>query len=251
MRQPAQRWSVSTDRTMIALLEGRFDEAEELIEQTRALGERANGWNAAVSHRVQLFLLRHAQGRLGEVESLIGRAVHRYPALHRFRCMHAHVAAQLGMDRVARAALDSAMAPDLSREYVDEEWVFAVNTLPDVAAHLGDRPAAQALYDLLLPFDGYYGEAPVEGTFGAVSRCLGVLARALDRLDAAVGHFEDAIETERAMRARPWIAHAQRGLGEALLAGGDDARGRAALADAVAGYRELGMESWAERASAL
>ena len=236
---------------MVALLEGRLDDAERLIAQTRALGERAYSWNAEVSHGVQMFLLRHAQGRLAEVERLIGEAVHRYPALHRFQAMYAHLEAQLDRRRAAREALDRALAHDLRVEYVDEEWVFAVNTLPDVAAYLGDARAAEWLYDLLAPYDGLYGEAPVEGTFGAVSRGLGVLALSLGDMDGAVGHFEDAIETERAMRARPWIAHAQHGLGEALLARGDDARARAVLAEAIAGYRELGMTSWAERAAAV
>jgi len=80
---------------------------------------------------------------------------------------------------------------------------------------------------------------------------LGVLARALGELDDATRHFEDAVETERAMGARPWVAHAQHGLGETLLARGDEARARAVLAEAIAGYRELGMDSWAESAAAL
>jgi tetratricopeptide (TPR) repeat protein len=251
LRQPAQRWSVSTDRTMIALLEGRFEDAERLIAETRALGERAYSWNAEVSQAVQLFLLRHAQGRLAEVEGLIGQAVHRYPALHRFQCMHAHIQARLGHERAAREAFARATALDLRHAYVDEEWVFAVNTLPDAAAYVGDAGAVESLYELLAPYDGLYGEAPVEGTFGAVSRGLGVLALTLGRVDDAVAHFEDAIQTERAMGARPWVAHAQYGLGEALLARGDDARARAVLAEAIAGYRELGMDSWAESAAAL
>jgi hypothetical protein len=52
------------------------------------------------------------------------------------------------------------------------------------------------------------------------------------------------------MRARPWVAHAQHGLGELLLARGEDERARAVLRDAVAGYRELGMESWAQSVAA-
>jgi DNA-binding SARP family transcriptional activator len=251
LRQPAQRWSVATSRTMLALLEGRFADAEALIEQARTLGEHAYSWNADVSHRVQLFLLRRGQGRLADVERLIAQAVHRYPALHRFQCMLAHVHAELGHERGAREALAGAMAHDLSREYVDEEWLFAVNTLPDVAVSLDDARAAQTLYDLLLPYENLYAEAPVEGTFGAVARGLGVLATQLGRYDDAERHLELAIEIERGMRARPWVAHAQHALGETLLARGEDARARAVLDEAIAGDRELGMESWAQRAAAL
>jgi tetratricopeptide (TPR) repeat protein len=200
---------------------------------------------------VQLFLLRRAQGRLAEVEHTIAEAVHQYPALHRFSCVLAHVHAELGHERAARDALDMAMAHDLSREFVDEEWLFAMNTLPDVCAYLGDDDAARELYDLLLPYERLYGEAPVEGTFGAVARGLGVAATQLRRFDTAVRHFEDAIAIERSMRARPWVAHAQHGLGEALMASGDAARARDVLGEAIAGYRALGMETWAARAEAL
>ena len=165
--------------------------------------------------------------------------------------MAAHVHAELEHERAAREAFERALAHDLRREYVDEEWLFAMNTLPDVCAFLGDAGAAERLYELLLPYVGLYAEAPVEGTFGAIARGLGVLAAQLQRFDEAERHFEDAIETERAMGARPWLAHAQHGLGAALLERGDDARARAVLDEAIAAYRELGMETWAARAAAL
>ncbi|TML09196.1 MAG: hypothetical protein E6G41_00500 [Actinobacteria bacterium] len=251
LRQPAQLWSATTSRTMIALFEGRFSDAEVLIDQGHAMGEDRLRFNADVSRRVQLFVLRRAQGRLAEVQDTIAQAVHEYPALHRFTCVSAHVHAALGHEREARAAFEMATAHDLSREYIDEEYLFALNTLPDTCAYLGDDEAAAGLYDLMLPYERLYAEAPVEGTFGAMARGLGILATQLRRFDDAERHFEVAIEIERGMRARPWIAHAQHGLGETLLARGEDARARAVLAEAVAGYRELGMESWAERAASL
>jgi hypothetical protein len=80
-----------------------------------------------------------------------------------------------------------------------------------------------------------------------------VLASVLGRHDEAVAHLEAAIEIERRMRARPWIAHAQHGLGEALLARGgqgDADRAQALLDEVAVGYRALGMEAWAARAAA-
>jgi tetratricopeptide (TPR) repeat protein len=236
---------------MLALLEGRFSDAEILIDEAHELGEESYRFNADVSYRVQLFLLSRAQGRLAEVQDTIAQAVHQYPAFHRFKCVLAHVHAELRHEREARAAFAAAMAHDLSREYVDEEYLFALNTLADACAYLRDDEAATSLYDLLLPYERLYAEAPVEGTFGAMARGLGVLATQLRRFDDAERHFQVAIEIERGMRARPWIAHAQHGLGELLLRRGDDAQARRVLDEAVAGYRELGMESWAERAAAL
>ena len=53
------------------------------------------------------------------------------------------------------------------------------------------------------------------------------------------------------MGARPWLAHAQHDLVAMLLARGDPDRARAHLDDALKAYGELGMETWATRASAL
>ena len=250
LRQPVQRWSVSTARTVLALLEGRLVDAERLMETSLGLGEDAYRFNAEVSHLVQLCLLRRAQGRLEEVEPLFARAVHAYPALHRFRCMLAHVRAMTGDTAGAREALARAMAFDLSREYVDEEWLFALNVLPDACAQLHDDERAAVLYELLVPHDRRYAQAPIEGTFGSIARGLGVLAAQLGRLDVAEHHFRTAIEIERSMRAWPWLALAREGLGELLLRRGEEPAARAELAAASALYRELGMESWASLADA-
>ena len=71
---------------MLALMEGRLGEAEQLILETLALGQRSESWNALVTQRVALFVLRREQGRLGELQGTIAKSVHEYPALLRFRC---------------------------------------------------------------------------------------------------------------------------------------------------------------------
>ena len=129
-----------------------------------------------------------------------------------------------------------------------------MSMLPDVAAFLGDEGAADTLYELLLPYRRRYAEAPVEGVFGSVARGLGVLARTLGRFDAAEQHFEDALELEQRMRARPWLAHAQEDYARMLLArdaGQDRHRARKLLGEAVSTYRELAMDVHAPRAAAL
>jgi tetratricopeptide (TPR) repeat protein len=236
---------------MLALMEGRFDDAGALIEETAALGRFAQSWNAAVSQRVALFLLRREQGRLAEVADSIRRSVHEYPALLRFRCALAHVEAELGHADDARAALGDVLRHDLAEEYRDAEWMFSMALLAAPVAGVGDADAAAIVYRLLEPFAHTYAVAPVEGVFGALARGLGVLASALGRHDDAERHLEAAIALERRMRGRPWLAHAQHDLGTALLRRGDADRAAVHLDDAVAGYRALGMESWAARAATL
>jgi DNA-binding SARP family transcriptional activator/tetratricopeptide (TPR) repeat protein len=251
LRQPAQRWHIGTGRTMLALMEGRFDYAERLIEETLLLGQRAQSWNAVVSQRVALFVLRREQGRLAELADTIRRSAHEYPALVRFRCALAHLDAELGGEQEARAIIDDLLARDLEVEYRDHEWAFSMALLASPCASVADERTAARLYSLLLPFAHVYAMAPVEGVFGALSRGLGVLATALGRYDDAERHLLAAIDLERRMGARPWLAHAQSDLAAVLLARGDLDRARPHLDDALKTYEELGMETWAVRASAL
>ena len=198
-------------------------------------------------------MLRREQGRLAELEDTIRRSVHEYPSLPRFPCALAHLYGELGRERDARAALGLMLSRDLAREYLDAEWLFTISLLADPCARLGDREGAERLYSMLLPYESLYAQAPVEATFGAIARGLGVLATTLRRFDDAERHFDVAIEIERRMGARPWLAHAQHDLGAMLLArgaSGDSERARLLLDEALAGYRELGMDAWAARVEA-
>jgi tetratricopeptide (TPR) repeat protein len=254
LRQPAQRWHLGAARTVFALMEGQFGLSERLISETLALGERSASWNAVVSERLALFVLRRAQGRLAELEDTIERSTHEYPALLRFGCALAHLYAELGREGDARAAVDILLPRVLGQEHLDTEWFFSVSLLPDPCAFLGDEGAAAKLYSLLLPYEHVYALATLEAVFGSLARGLGVLATTLGRFDDAERHFEVAIETDRRMRARPWLAHGQHGLAATLLARGaadDRERALALLEEAAATYRELGMPTWESRATAL
>lgn len=255
LRQPAQRWSVGTGRTMLALMEGHFGRAEQLIAETLAVGGQVQSWNAVVSQRLALFVLRREQGRLAELEETMERSVREFPALLRFRCALAHLYGELGRERDARVAIDALLSRDVDEEeQVDAEWLFSMALLPDTCAFLADENAAATLYSLLLPYEALYAQAPVEASFGSLARSLGVLATTLRRFEDAERHFDIALATERKMRARPWLAHAQHDLAVMLLTRrdtGDTQRAEALLDEVVGAYRDLGMETWATRASAL
>jgi tetratricopeptide (TPR) repeat protein len=242
---------LAPDQTMLALMEGRLPDAEQLISDTVALGTRSQSWNAVVSERLALFVLRRAQGGLAELEDTIKRSVREYPPLLRFRCALAHVYGELGRKRDASAALDELMTDDLGNEYVDAEWLLSITLLADPCALVGDKDAATKLYALLAPYEGLYTQAPVEATFGTVARALGVVATVIERFDDAERHFALAIETEQKMKAHPWLAHTQHNLATMLIRRGatsDMARAYGLLQDAHDTYRKLGMTSWAARA---
>ena len=254
LRQPAQMWHAYAPQAMLTLLEGRFEDAERLIEHTLAAGERSHSWNAMLAHRVQMFMLRREQGRLPEVQEMIRLAVHEYPAMLGVRCMLVHVLAALGLEPEARAELREVLDRDLARQHFDEWWLFGLSLLCEPCVTLRDADAATRLHGLLAPYERLNAVVPGEASVGSVARGLGLLAADLRRFDEAERHFAAALRMNRRMRARPWVAHTQHDLAAMLLARGstgDAKRAQSLLAEAASCYAALGMQSWADRARAL
>jgi hypothetical protein len=74
------------------------------------------------------------------------------------------------------------------------------------------------------------------------------------RFEDAERRFNEALEIESRMRARPWLAHAQHSLAAMLLTRhgpGDRDRANALLDDARAAYHALDVQSWAARCDEL
>jgi len=246
LRQPAQLWMVAAARTLCGLLEGRFEQAEELIEQAFRLGERTIPWNAAVTRDFQLFALRREQGRLDELEETVRRAVHTHPTYPVWRCVLADLCAELGREDEARAEFERFAAGDFTGLPFNEEWLLGMTLLADVCAALGDIPRSVRLYELLLPYRELHAVGQPEISFGAAARALGKLAATAGRFEQATRHFEAAIRLNEQSGARPWTAHARHDYARMLIARGDRQKAHQQLAQALASYRELGMDRWAD-----
>ena len=251
LRQPSHLWMACEYRALVALLDGRLTEAEELICEARALGERAQSWNAAVTHRLQLYVLRREQGRLGEMQELVRSSVEEYPTYPIFRCALAHLCAELGETIESRNVFEAVVKDGRAALPVDEEWLVSIGWLAETAVALSDARRAAVLYELVLPYADRVAISYPEVSTGPVARYLGILATALANLEEARPHFERAIEISARIGARGWLAHSQDDYARALLAAGDRDRGLELIGEAVTAYRALGMESWAEDASEL
>ena len=254
LRQPAQWWILLHTRAMRVLLEGRFEEAEKLIAEALDAGQRSQRWDAVFGYRIQLYALRREQGRLAEVESIIGRSVVEYPTRAIFPTLMAHLHGELGRTTASRAVFEGLAVNDFADLRRDNDWLFGMSVLAEVADVLGDVRRAEILYGLLLPFAKRRLTTGGEVCTGSASRPLGVLATMLRRWDEASRHFEEALELNGAIGARPWIAHAQLAYARMLLARGDAGdRGRASdlLSSARTTSLELGMQVLGERIEAL
>jgi tetratricopeptide (TPR) repeat protein len=244
--QPAQKWLTAVGWAALALFEGRFTEAEQLVSRALALGRQAQRMDAEVSFRIQTYALRREQGRLEEVEEAIRRSADEFPWYPMFRAILADVWIRLGREDQARQLFEGLASDRFAFLPRDSQWLFALTLLPEMAASLGDADAAAVLYELLLPYADHNAYGPPELSTGSVSRPVGIAAWAAGRSVEAERHFREALNANARMGARPWLAHTQHDLARMLIARGereDRTRSRELLIEALAACRRLGMSA--------
>ena len=160
----------------------------------------------------------------------------------------------LSRESEAREAFEDLAVNDFADLPQDEEWLYSLSLLAEVAEFLRDARRAATLYELLLPHSGLNAvNAPIVST-GAVARPLGVLAATMNQWGEAARHFDSALAINSKMGARPWVAHTQHDYARMLSSRdepGDLQEARELLSQALANYHELGMEMYAARASVL
>lgn len=113
---------------------------------------------------------------------------------------------------------------------------------------------AKALYERLLPYADRNAFRAVEGCTGSVSRYLGLLAALMSRYDDAECHFEDGIEHNQRMGARPWVAHTQYDFAVMLTRrnlSGDVEQAIELLGTAMRTCEELGMPALRTKVTAV
>ena len=253
LRQPAQLWDTSVRDAQLALFEGRFEEAERAIVEALEVGLPVQSANAQLAFDLQMYALRREQGRLEEVVEVVEQAVEEYPAYPVWRYVLADVFAELGRRDDAGAALDAHAADDYPM-YLEMQWLYALGLLADVCRYLEAGPEAATVYRLLRPYADRNAVLPPELSSGSVARGLGVLAATTSSWDAAVFHFEDALELNARMIARPWLARTRYDFALMLLARGepgDRERADQLLASASTLAHELGMTALIARLSSL
>ena len=243
-RQPSHRWFIAVDGVTSALFEGRFDEAEERAPEVLGLGRDAMAGDADVAFRLHMFALRREQGRAGEIEELIRSAVADHPGYPMFRCVLANLYACMGETARARTGLDALAEDDFGALPRDNEWLFAMCLLPEVAEAVGDAEVAARLFDHLRPFAPFHAYSAPELGLGAAARYVGIAAASAGRIDDAIGYLEQGLARNEAMGARPWVAHSQHDLAKALRARGrprDERRAEDLLQRCLELSAELGM----------
>ena len=245
--QPSQRWFAAAANAMLALHDGRFDEAERLVPGALELGARAETALAAAANASQLYLLRREQDRAEEAYEALNRVAADMPARPFFRCALAALAVDAGRLAEARRTFEE-LAPNRFEVVPrDNEWLLAAAFLVETCEALGDVTRAAMLYDELAPLADRSTANVPEGDAGAMARHLGCLASMLDRDDEAVSHYRAAIAIDEATGGRPWVAYAKAELAGVLARRADAMNAATLREEAAITAAELGMARLAAR----
>jgi tetratricopeptide (TPR) repeat protein len=253
-QRPLFTYGVWLFQVMMALFAGHFEKAEQLANEALITGRQIGVENIDGIHGIQIFTIRREQGRLREIAPIVKLFIEQHSSSAAWGPGLAIIYSELGLKSEALAEFESLAANDFSDLPQDALWVTCIAYLSEVCAYLGDVDRAVSLYQLLLP---YNGRTIVAGffsvCFGAVSRYLGILAATMCRWDDAETHFEEALELNTRIDARPWLAHTQYQFAIMLLSHGhtkDRARAMSLLNDALEIAQQLGMKSLVENVEA-
>lgn len=249
-REPAGRCLAAVVMAKLALLEGRFADAEALVESALRFGGSSVPWDAVIFSRVQRFAIHLEDGRLAELEPAIRRSVEEFPTRPLFGCLLARLLTELGDEDQARTVFEQLAAGRFAGIPVNDDLLLSLSHLAEVAWFLRDADRGAVLHRLLLPYRGLVVDT-LETSTGAVDRYLGLAALTAGDLESAERHLRDALDLNTRIGARPWAARTQADLASLLLARdqpGDREQAAGLLAAALGTARRLGMTAFAERA---
>jgi tetratricopeptide (TPR) repeat protein len=241
---------IATSRhAMLAILRGRFDEANRLIEDVTAMGTRvglADTDRLTSSLRGSIAVWRDKSSWPAGAETFLALS-RRLPG-HFFETTAARILAMLGREPEASAELERALPRVLAGS--GPRWLGAITDLAAVAAATKNAGAAAALYRALAPYQGRLVVLGGANTvMGPVYHYLGLLATELGMLDQAVGYFEEAVVLEENIGALPVLAETLRVLADALTrrsATGDGQRASEHRRRARSIAERLGMAAFLE-----
>jgi tetratricopeptide (TPR) repeat protein len=245
-------WQSAPGAALLALLEGRLDDAERLAQERFERISRAGFANAAMFHATQLAAVRREQGRLDELEAGVRALVASHPNMPTWRATLAYLHCEADRVDSARRELEALLPGDVSDLPRDATWLTSVGLLAEVAARVGDAERSRRFAALLAPFaERMIVLGPALAVMSSVARPLALAAAAGGDATSAVAHFERALELESGFGARCLVARTKAQWAALLARAGGPAsarRARTFASDALAEAAATGMRSVAAAA---
>lgn len=215
LAHPYWSWATASWAGLMAIVDGRLDDAEELAFAALAHQAPAEHPEATAALGVNLVDIRLFQGRAAEVVELLRVAAGTNPQIPCYRAVLALCCAESGDGAGAREAYDAFATTGFALP-PDSNWLLSVAVLADVAATLGDAEGGAALADLLQP---YADRHVVLNCFGGGGAYWGPVAHHLGRLSALVGddaraeaQLDDALRRATAFGAKGFLGRTEQAL---------------------------------------
>ena len=239
---PLVRWHLLRRESSMAALTGSFDTCRQLGREAAQLAEPWNDLSARYTHigqTVSLALLRGDPSDMAPEWTDVVEGIERQVVVARAIVAAALLLAERRDE--ARSLYEPLVPAMLAARTGMDAGAFAF--LVHLAPAFGDAPACLAIGDWLTEI---FGDAPATGNgvvvyYGSVARMRGQLALAGGRPDTAIGYFEEGLRVDAALGARPFLAHGQLGLAQAVAATGDLTRAVELARGAAAHARRLDM----------
>ncbi|MDQ4020565.1 MAG: hypothetical protein M3257_02800, partial [Actinomycetota bacterium] len=206
--QPRHDYLALTRRGAVAMIDGRLDEAEKLIEEASALGERIGEPDTENVRMSQLLGLVRGRGEPHRLRATAAEAIRWWVGLP----SHAHAVAAgflaLADDLDgARRALDTVIAIGTWRDDRSYMWPVFVGAMATAAVRLDDQAICAQLLAELEPVTSV---CAVNGALvcfmGSNAHWAGILARALGRTQDARHWLEHALTVHQRLGAPVWEA---------------------------------------------
>ena len=216
--QPMQRYYVGWLESTLALLEGRFDEAQRLADDALEVGLAADSPDALVVWGTQAIVLGWQRGEVEHLVEPARRLLDQYPDLTAWPAAIALVLAAAGLHADAREQLRES-ASNLDGFDFSATWTAAMLVLAEVCRIVDAPEYARAIYERLVPYAQTLCVVSLNlSEMGPLTRPLGVLATLMDDYAHAERHFEDALETSERICAPPHVARTSSDYARMLLA---------------------------------
>ena len=211
LKEPLHRWRLRMIQAAIKRMEGRFAEAQALLDEALEIGRGGGHDDADFMDLVTRAELAREIGGSGELEPAVRHFAERSGIVQTRHWLASVVAASDRVGELQRTWPVLVQSfPDFPRNVV---WVSAASAMADICCLVEDRGYAPTLYASLLPFaDRQVVSDARTGSRGPVALYLGKLAALLGEWDDAEALLRRAIASAVSIASLPYEAMARHAL---------------------------------------
>jgi len=189
-----------------ALFEGRWQQAEAMIETASELGASKLDGSAEGVYGVQMFMLNRELGRLPMVQGALKRMLESdNNAVWAPGLLATYT--ELGMHDEARGIFEQLAANDFRPLDEGELLLTCLVYMIDACVELNDTDRAAALYQRLVPYSGQMLPHATAVSHGPADMYLGMLSSLMNNLDEAQKLFGKATVLTEKSAPNMWQAH--------------------------------------------